>query len=277
MGILGGNKLNKRIMIISAIILVVIAIVIGLIVVISSDEKQTQNDVPINNEQTGQPQNQAPSKLDENEKDVSEKKRQELFNFIPKVYTEGIAPFTSSFMLDAVMKKIIYTNETQDFSVKNVDNHVTKIFGTGAKINKDEVSAPDVARSFFYYSKEAGSYAVIPVGYEGKFEYQILKNATETDDAYYVYVYTLIGGYSYDEASITQDEFGDIDYEKAKVQVIIGDKDGNDLVHVFDNYTSIYDETLWLEKYSNIMPIFRYTLTKDKNGYYLTEVEQINY
>ena len=219
----------------------------------------------------------APSKIEENEKEVSKNKLQELFNFIPKVYTEGIAPFDSVFMLDAIMSKIIATNENIDFSVNNVDNLVKKIFGENASIDKDEVDEPDIAKSLFYYSKEAKSYAVIPVGYEGIFEYQIFKNATETDDAYYVYAYALIGGYSYDEDSITQDEFGDVSYENAKVQVIVGDKDGNDLIHVFDNYTFMYDEEMWLKTYSNIMPIFRYTLKKEKGGYYLTEVEQINY
>ena len=219
----------------------------------------------------------APSKIEENEKEVSKNKLQELFNFIPKVYTEGIAPFDSVFMLDAIMSKIIATNENIDFSVNNVDNLVKKIFGENASIDKVEVDEPDIAKSLFYYSKEAKSYAVIPVGYEGIFEYQIFKNATETDDAYYVYAYALIGGYSYDEDSITQDEFGDVSYENAKVQVIVGDKDGNDLIHVFDNYTFMYDEEMWLKTYSNIMPIFRYTLKKEKGGYYLTEVEQINY
>lgn len=267
--------MKKRIGIIVGCILAVV-LVIGLVVLVSAD-KEPVNDVPNQNEQTGQTANQAPSKIDEDEKEVSKKKQQELFNFIPKVYTEGISPFDSSFMLDAVMNKIIDTNEDFDFSVKNVDNMVKKIFGKDAEVNKQEVSEPDVAKSLFYYSKEAEAYAVIPVGYEGIFEYQIFKNATETDDAYYVYTYTLIGGYSYDEDSITQDEFGDINYDNAKVQVIVGDKDGNDLVHIFDNYSAMYNEESWLKVYSNIMPIFRYTLTKTEDGYYLTEVEQINY
>lgn len=270
-------KLKKKNVIICSVILAIIIIAIIIVAVIFSGNKQEIDDMPIQNEQEEVITNKAPSKIDANEKDVSEKKKQELFNFIPKVYTEGISPFDSLFMLDAVMKKIINANENPDFSVSNVDKFVTKVFGEGAKINKEDVSAPDVARSYFYYSKEANSYAIIPVGYEGKFEYQIFKNATETEDAYYVYTYVLIGGYSYDENSITVDEFGDIDYENTKVQVIIGDKDGNDLVHIFDNYSLMYDESLWTAKYSNIMPIFRYTLTKNNKEYYLTEVEQINY
>lgn len=268
--------LKKRIIpiIICSIVLI---LVIGLIIFVSLKDEKPNNVTPNQNEQTNESSNEAPSKLNDDEKEVSKKKQQELFNFIPKVYIEGIYPFDSSFMLDAAMNKIMVINEEQDFSVKNVDSMVKKLFGKDAVINKDEVSEPNIAKSLFYYSKEAGSYAVIPVGYNGIFEYQIFKNATETKDAFYVYTYVLIGGYSYDEDSITQDEFGDINYETAKVQAIVGDKDGNDLVHVFDNYSQMYDESIWLEKYSNIMPIFRYTLTKSDSGYYLTEVEQINY
>jgi len=270
--------LNKKVITIIICVILIVTIV-GLIIAISlgGDQPIEKNTHTVENEQSQEESNKAPSKVDENEKEVSDKKQQELFNFIPKVYTESITPFDSLFMLDAIMQKIIDTNENQDFSVDNVDKMVTKIFGKSAAINKDEVAEPDVAKSLFYYSKEANSYAVIPVGYEGIFKYQIFKNATETDEAYYVYTYTLIGGYSYDEDSITQDEFGDVSYENARVQVIVGDKDGNDLVHIFDNYTKLYDESIWLSKYSNIMPIFRYTLTKTEDGYYLTEVEQINY
>lgn len=267
--------MNKKVIaIIISVILVLLTV--GLVIVISKDyNNDTQEN--INKEDDTNTVIQAPSKIDEDEKVVSENKAKEVFNFIPKVYTEEMTPFTSVFMLDAVMEKIIEENETQDFSVNNVDMYVKKIFGNSASINKDEVSIPDIARSLFYYSKEANSYAVIPVGYEGIYEYQILKNVTETDEAYYVYTYTLVGGYSYDEDSITQDEFGDLSYENAKIQVIVGDKDGNDLIHIFDGYTAIYDDKIWLEKYANIMPIFRYTLKKDGKNYYLTEVEQINY
>ncbi len=273
---IGGDKVkNKKVYIVVGVLL--IALTAGLLIFTApNDEKVPQNNAN-GNEQIAGTEQTAPSKVDQDEKEVSKKKQQELFNFIPKVYAEGIKPFTSAFMLDATMNKIIDVNDDFDFSVKNVDNMVQKLFGKDAKINKDEVSTPDVAKSLFYYSKEANSYAVIPVGYDGIFKYQIFKNATETDKAYYVYTYALIGGFSYDEDSIVQDEFGDMNYDNAKVQVIVGDKDGNDLVHIFDNYTFMYNEEIWLNKYSNIMPIFRYTLAKGDNGYYLTEVEQINY
>jgi len=267
--------LKKKIGLIITCVLIVV-LVVGLVLLVSCEQEPVNDDISFGNEpkeETGG----APAKVDENEKEVSKKKQQELFNFIPKVYTEGIAPFDSVFMLNAVMNKIIQTNEDIDFSVTNVDKTAKKIFGLDAVINKNEVSEPNVAQSLFYYSKEAESYAVIPVGYEGIFEYQIFKNATETDEAYYVYTYTLIGGYSYDEDSITQDEFGDVNYDTAKVQVVVGDKDGKDLVHIFENYTYMYDEDTWMQLYQNKMPIFRYTLTKAEEGYYLTEVEQINY
>lgn len=259
------------------ICVLIIAVVIGLIVFVSSDEPKNNESINPNEDKQTETITGAPSKIEEDEKEVSKKKQQELFNFIPKVYIEGISPFDSTFMLDAVMNKIIDSNEDMDFGVSYVDNMVKKIFGEKASIDKNQVSEPNVEKSFFYYSKEADSYAVIPVGYEGRFEYQIFKNATETDDAYYVYTYTLIGGYSYDEDSITQDEFGDVDYDNAKVEVIVGDKDGKDIVHIFDNYTYMYEEDTWLQLYSDKMPVFRYTLKKSQDSYYLTEVEQLNY
>lgn len=268
--------MNKKIVIISSVV-VALVLVIGLICIIASDDTPIDTNINAENEQTPNQTGTAPSKIDKDEKQVSDKKKQELFNFIPKVYIEGVSPFDSVFMLDAVMTNLISNSDEYDFSEATINSHVKKMFGESAKINKDEVSTPDVAKSLFYYSKDAASYAIIPVGYEGIFEYQIFKNATETDDAYYVYTYALIGGYAYDEESITLDEFGDINYENAKVQVIVGDKEGNDLVHIFDSYKDMYDETIWKSKYSNLMPVFRYTLTKSKTGYYLTEVEQISY
>ena len=109
--------------------ILIIALIIGLIIVVSSDNEPINNDIVTNYNEQEQNATGAPSKIDENEKDVSKNKREELFNFIPKVFIEGIAPFDSSFMLDAVMSKIIDINENYDFSVENVDNMVKKIFG----------------------------------------------------------------------------------------------------------------------------------------------------
>ena len=274
MGIWGGLVLKKNIGII-IVALIIIAILVGLIIVISNNNREENN-----NEKVDIVDNQnadAPSKIYSNEKEISLKKTQELFEFIPIVYTEEMSPFTNQFILNAVMDKITNAEEEPDYSTENVDNMVTKIFGKDVKIDKEKVSTPDIAKSIYYFSKEADSYSVIPIGYEGVYRHQILKNATETEDAYYVYTYMLIGWYSYDEDSIVQDEFGDMDYENAKVQVIVGNKDGNDLVHVFDNYSKIYEDSIWVKNYSNVMPIYRYTLKKDGKNYYLKEVEQINY
>lgn len=269
------NNLKRNVLIAVGIILL-ISIIVILCIVITPNEEKIIIEEPVDGVQEEET-SKAPSKLSKEEKTVSEKKQRELFNFIPKVYTESIAPFDSIFMLNAVMDKITYTEENVDYSINNVDKYVTKIFGETASINKEEISEPNIEKSLYYYSKEANSYAVIPVGIDGIYKHQILKSATETDDAYYVYAYTLIGGYFYDENSIVQDEFGDVDYENSKVQVIVGDKDGNDLIHVFDNFSKIYENDIWLKYYSNLMPVFRYTLTKTGNTYYLTEVEQINY
>lgn len=277
MGWGGEVELNKKVLVIG-ISLILVAFIAGLLIAISNDDKKANLDddymEPVINEQG---EIQAPDRVQNNEMDVSERKAEELFNFIPKVYAEDVAPFESAYMLDAVMDKIVSLDEEINLSVEYVDEYVKKIFGNDAKINKEEVSEPDVAKSLYYYSKEANTYAIIPVGYQGIYEYQIFKNATETDDAYYVYTYTLIGGYSFDQSSVVLDEFGDLNYENAKVQVIVGDKDGQDLVHVFDNYNDIYNEQVWLNKYSNLMPVYRYTLKKDGRNYYLTEVEQVNY
>ena len=254
------------------VVIVCIAVIVGLIILLKDNDETYEPVTIVKNNNS-----EAPSRVYSNEKDVKENKALEVFKFIPKVYTEEIAPFSSEFMLNAVMSKIIQTEEEPDFSEENVNKKVKELFGDNAKIDKTKVSTPDIAKSLYYYSEEADSYSVIPVGIEGIFEYQILKNVTETDEAYFVYVYTLIGGYSYDENSVYVDEFGDIDYENSKVQLIVGDKNGNDLVHVFDNYDKMFDESIWLKEYSNMMPVFRYTLKKENEKYYLTEVEQINY
>ena len=102
--------MKKRVILVISVILLV-SLVVGLIVVTSQDKEGEEHssgnieNVGINENE--QQENIAPSRLDDSEKNVSEKKKQELFNYIPKVYVEQVAPFDSSFMLDAVMKKII--------------------------------------------------------------------------------------------------------------------------------------------------------------------------
>lgn len=279
---------NKKII---GIIILVIIVVVSLCIIIFTDNEE---DVP-NNNSSGESSfvennGNAPSKVETSEKDVSKSMATELYSFIPAMYYEEIAPFTSVFMMDAVINKIM--EEDKDLSTKNVDNRVEEMFGKDVKIDKMEVSTPDINKSIFYYSEEAESYAIIPVGYSGIFKMQIFKNATETDDAYYVYTYALNGIYYYDDEDVIEvdspegnydednftDEEVDVNGNKQhKVKVIIGDKDGYDLVHTFDDDNLMYDENAWLNNYENKMPVFRYTLKKDGRSYYLTEVEQISY
>lgn len=264
--------MNKKALIICIVVLVLIAGFLALVMEDNSEKTEVSNteksEIEINIEE---------SIMDKDEKEVSKKKKEELYNFIPKVYTEAVAPFDSYFMLDAVMDKIINEEEEYDYSTEKVDKYVKEIFGKESSINKDAVSVPDIKKSIYYYSKEANSYAVIPIGYQGIYEKQIFKTATETEDYYYVYTYVLQGGYAYDESSATENEFGTLDYTNSRVQVIVGDKDGKDLEHIFDTDKTMYDDEIWLSNYLDKMPIYKYTLTKENDTYYLTDVEQVNY
>jgi len=277
---------NKKIIIILILVIIVVA---SLCIILFSDSEETPNNSSGGSSFVENNGN-APSKVEKSEKDVSKTVAKELYDFIPQVYYEEIAPFTSVFMMDAVINKIMQDN--QNLSAKNVDKHVKEMFGEDAKIDKTEVSTPDVNKSIYYYSEEAESYAIIPVGYSGIFKMQIFKNATETDDAYYVYTYALNGIYYYDDEDVIEadgsenyyeeDNFTDEETQSGengshKVKVIIGDKDGYDLSHTFDNENLMYDEQSWIKNYENKMPVFRYTLKKDGRLYYLIEVEQINY
>lgn len=277
---------NKKII---GVIILVIVIVVSLSIIIFTGEKENNNNSSDGSSFVDNKGN-APSKIETTEKDVSKSMAEELYAFIPQMYYEEIAPFTSIFMMDAVINQIM--KEDKDLSAKNVDKHVQEMFGKEAKINKEEVSTPDINKSIYYYLEDTDSYAIIPAGYGGIFKMQILKNATETDDAYYVYTYALNGIYYDEEEAVIQvdnseDEnkeenfTGDetiIDENKQhKVKVVIGDKEGYDLIHVFDDEKLMYDDKTWIENYENKMPIFRYTLKKDGRAYYLTEVEQISY
>ena len=242
-----------------------------------NDEEPKPNTGAHTNNSTGELTGKAPSKIDDDEKDVSKAIANELYGFIPKIYYEEIAPFSSFFIMDATLHKMMDEEQDFDYSQANVNKYVKKIFGKDAKINTKEVSEPDINKSIFFYDEESKSYSVIPIGYGGIFSKQIFMNATETKEYYYVYAYMLSGVYNYDEDNVVTDEFGDIDFEKTKMQVVIGDKNGNDLVHVFDNYEEMEKEEIWISDHRDEMPVLRYTLKKDGKSYYLVEVEQINY
>lgn len=281
--------MNKKKIIISVIIAIIVIASLWIIIFTGSEGEEEQKKTSGGSSFVDNG-GKAPSKLETDEKDVTKAVADELYSFIPKMYYEEIAPFTSVFMMDAAINQIM--EEDKDLSEENVNERVKEIFGNDAKIDKKEVSSPDISKSIYYYSEESKSYAVVPLGYGGIFEMQILKNVTETDEYYYVYTYALGGIYYFDDEAVVEtfdeetefydEEFTDEEFnqpidENGKVRVIIGDKDGYDLVHVFDNIKDIYNEKIWIANYENKMPVFRYTLKKSEKTYYLTEVEQINY
>ena len=91
---------------------------------------------------------------------------------------------------------------------------------------------------------------------------QLLKKVTKKDD--YIYVYT-------NEINGTWHQ------EEEKTVVVIGDKNGHDLVKQFDNYESTQDFSIWQKEHINELPILRYTLKKIEDRYILVGVEKINY
>ncbi len=268
--------MDKKKITIIAVITLIVVVCLGIIIFTGKD-KPPVNNVTNNNNSTGELTGKAPSKIDDDEKDLAKAMQNELFEFIPKIYYEEIAPFSSFFIMDATLHKMMDEEEDFDYSEANVNKYVKKLFGKDAKINTKEVTEPDINKSIFFYDEESKSYSVIPIGYGGMFNKQIFMNATETKEYYYVYTYMLSGVYNYDEDNIVTDEYGDIDFENTKMQVVIGDKNGNDLVHIFDSYEDMEKEEIWISDHRDEMPVLRYTLKKDGKSYYLVEVEQINY
>lgn len=194
------------------------------------------------------------------ERDVSKSLEEAIFLSIPKIYEEQAAPFSEEFKLNTVMSKIMEESEELDFSETNINKKVKEIFGEDETIDKTQLTQDKIENGIYYYSTELESYTVLPVGLEGIYTDQILKKITETDDSYFVYAYCLIGEYVYLE-------------DGTYLNVVIGDKQGNDLVLKF---VGEIDSTKWIEEYEEKLPLFKYTLNKAKDEYYLEAVEQIN-
>lgn len=261
---------NKNIMIILSVVVVMIILSIILFIYNGNKASESSEKKEINSEE-----NEQPIVILKEEKIVSDNKSKIIYKWLPKAYKEAILPFTDEFMLEVAMDKMMESSEEPDFSVSNVDSQIKDIFGENTAINKKNVTTQDISNSLYYYDSEADIYAVIPVGLVGLYRMQILKEVTESEDAYYVYTYMLMGQYLYDTDDTVSIE--NVDYDNAPVTVVIGDKDGKDLVQKLDSASSMYDETLWLKNHGKTMPICRYTLKKSDSGYYLTEVEQIGY
>jgi hypothetical protein len=246
---------NGKGQIIVAIVVILLGITAGVWYIFGNPFKKSEENKVYNE-----------SKSDDNvvqedeEKNVSASLGEAIFASIPKIYEEQSAPFSEEFKLNATMNKIASESEEPDFSETSVNKMVKKIFGEDESLDKNQLTQDKIENSIYYYSTELGSYTVLPVGLEGIYTDQILKEVTETDTSYFVYTYCLIGEYVYSD-------------DGTYLNVVIGDKAGNDLVLKF---VGEIDSNKWVEEDETKLPVFKYTLQKTDDGYYLTAVEQIN-
>ena len=254
---------KKTKVIIMAICLIVAAIAIA---VIATSTSETNNDINNgnkdnnnNNDNTNGGESTPIITVKENTLDT--KKAEELFEKLPLVYIEEFAPFTDNFMLTCAMT-VVSKEENPDYTARHVDQIVEKIFGDGVKINKDNVTKMDITKSLYYYYPETGTYCIIPVGMESIYMTQLLKYATKDDEYTYVYTNEINGSWH---------------QEEDKIVVVIGDKNGQDIVKSFDNYEDIQDYLIWQKEYKDMLPVFRYTLKETENRYILVGVEKVNY
>jgi len=196
-----------------------------------------------------------------------EKDAQKIYDGIPKIYEEVIEPFNDEFKLKTAMQYIASKNiNSSDFSEENVNEVVKDIFGIEATLNKENLKEDKDEYSLYYYSETEGKYVIRAFGMEFIYNEQILKEVTENDKAYYVYVYNIVGEYIPDDS-------------KNKLYLVIGDKEGKDIVEEYEADEFDTNAMEIVTKYKEELPIYRYTLTKSKTdkSYYLTEVEQMNY
>lgn len=259
------DKKNSKNKIIITVIIVLIIASIFLILFISENDKDVNIYNDINKNEVKEP-----IVKESEETEVSSSLKNKIIKWLPYVYIEAQAPFETDQILNITLDKILENNfeENLDLSEKTVDKKVKEIFGNDVSIDTLKVSTPDTSRSIYYYNNETNSYEVIPMGFSGVFKHQIVKEITKKDNMIYVYTYVLIGTYSYDE-----DLTGDV----TKVYLTIGDKDGLDLNVTFNSVNEMNDNSYWISKYANKLPIFRYTIKNINNGFVLEEVEQIGY
>lgn len=247
---------NKKILIIIVVILLSIAIgVTAMNLFENKDEKNSDLDIYGISEQE--------EESVEKEEKVRDSKAKIIYNNIPKIYNEAIAPFSEEFKLYAVMDKITSEKEEESeytFSEEQVDKVLREIFGPEETLDKMQLTEDKIKDSIYYYSNESEKYTVLPVGFEGVYLDQVLKEVTETNNYYYIYAYCMVGEYKYNE-------------ESGEIKAVIGDKEGGDLVLSF---TDEIDSNTWIREYEDKLPVFKYTLKKHNDSYYITAVEQIN-
>lgn len=251
-----GSKL-KILIIVGCIVLALIAIVI---IATSGEQEPIQNNVG-NNSNNNNSISGGNEPVGDNEVELSAIEADKYFEMIPFMYMEEFAPFSDNFLLTAAMVTVGREMEP-DYSASHVDAVVKELFGDDVAINKDNVKEIDVTKSLYYYYPETDSYAVLPVGMESLYMNQLLQKVTKKDE--YIYVYT-------NEINGTWHE------EEDKVVVVIGDKNGHDLVKSFDNYESTQDYSIWQKEHANELPILRYTLKEVDGSCILVGVEKVNY
>ena len=251
-----GNKKVKLFIIIGCIVVVLIAFII---IATSGEQEPMQNNIG-NNSNNGSISggNEA---VGEDEVELSIQEADKYYEMIPFMYMEEFAPFSDNFLLTAAMVMVGREMEP-DYSASHVDEVVKSLFGDDVSINKENVKEIDVTKSLYYYYPDTDSYAVLPVGMESLYMTQLLQKVTKKGD--FIYVYT-------NEINGTWHE------EEDKTVVVIGDKNGHDLVKEFDNYENTQDFSIWQKENANELPVLRYTLKKAEDRYILVGVEKVNY
>lgn len=254
------DKKTKVLVIAGCIVLAIIAV---LVIVTSETAPVVDNSISNNNQGGNGAANTdtEPPIITNKETRLDNKKAEELFNWLPFMYMEEFAPFTDNFMLTAAMTKVLQEEEP-NLLAPHVDEMVEEIFGKSVTINKANVSKMDISKSLYYYYAETGTYSVVPIGMESTYVTQLLKYATKDDKYTYVYTNEINGTWH---------------SEEEKTVVVIGDKNGRDLVKSFDNYEDIKDYSIWQKEYSDKLPVVRYTLEEKDGKYILAGVEKINY
>lgn len=254
------SKKTKIIVMVSCIVIVLIAI---LVIVTSDTGSSNSNGGSVNNNhgESGTNTEIDNTIVTNKESKLEGSKAEELFSMLPLIYTEEFAPFTDNFMLTAAMTKVS-REEEPNYMASHVDQVVKEIFGENVAINKANVSNMDISQSLYYYYPETGMYCIIPIGMESVYQTQLLKYATKDDNYTYVYTNEINGTWH---------------SEEEKTVVVIGDKNGNDLVKSYDNYEDIMDYSIWQKEYENMLPVIRYTLKEQDGKYILVGVEKVNY
>lgn len=253
---------SKKTKVIVIAVCIVIAL-IAVIVILTSDTGSSSNNGGGANNQGENSINGGVDNTIVTNKEIQldDSKAQDLFDMLPLIYTEEFAPFTDAFLLTAAMTKVS-CEEEPNYMASHVDQVVKEIFGENVAINKANVSNMNIAQSLYYYYPETGMYSVIPIGMESIYKTQLLKYATKDDNYTYVYTNEINGTWH---------------SEEEKTVVVIGDKNGNDLVKSYDDYTDIEDYSVWQKEYADMLPVVRYTLKEQDGKYVLVGVEKVNY